>query len=198
MCVCRSSYRHLTEDDMNSPEERKKRESYDQLIDSKLGLPAATTHDFEEDYSTPEYELYMKMMMGMKTPMQANVMMSQLPSLMTIILVLKWFCQKEMTWFQELSNQRSRILRDSLLEGLIRILSWTHVSTMLNSLMVRLQSWVQTSLQNACMLSVTLKEINIGSWITRRMVRQFPNMTKRLHQMARYISRRPPEGGSSA
>ena len=31
-CVYRSSYRHLTEDEQNSPEEKKKRESYDQLI----------------------------------------------------------------------------------------------------------------------------------------------------------------------
>ena len=53
----RSSYRHITEDEQNSPEEKKKRESYDQLIHSKLGSPASTL-DFEEDYSTPEYELY--------------------------------------------------------------------------------------------------------------------------------------------
>ena len=55
-CVYRSSYRHLTEDDQNSPEEKKKRESYDQMIHSKLGSPAST-QEFEEDYSTPEYEL---------------------------------------------------------------------------------------------------------------------------------------------
>ena len=55
--VYRSSYRHLTEDEQNSPEEKKKRKSYDQLVHSKLGSPA-TTQDFEEDYSTPEYELY--------------------------------------------------------------------------------------------------------------------------------------------
>ena len=56
-CVYISSYRHLTEDEQNSPKEKKKRESYDQLIHSKLGSPA-TTQDFEENYSTPEYELY--------------------------------------------------------------------------------------------------------------------------------------------
>ena len=56
-CVYRSSYRHLTEDEVNSPEERKKTESYDQIIYSKL-RSSASTQDFEEDYSTPEYELY--------------------------------------------------------------------------------------------------------------------------------------------
>ena len=55
--VYRSSYRHLTEDEQNSPEERKERESYDQLIHSKLGSPVST-QDFEEDCSTPEYDLY--------------------------------------------------------------------------------------------------------------------------------------------
>ena len=53
----RSSYGHLTEDEVNSPEERKKRESYDQTIYSRLGS-STSTQDFEEDYSTPEYELY--------------------------------------------------------------------------------------------------------------------------------------------
>ena len=56
-CVYRSSYRHLTEDEMNSPKDRKKREPYDQMIYSRLGS-SASTQDFEEDYSTPEYELY--------------------------------------------------------------------------------------------------------------------------------------------
>ena len=56
-CIYRSSYRHLTEDEQNSPEERKKRESYDQMIHSRLGSPARI-QDFEEDYSTPEFELY--------------------------------------------------------------------------------------------------------------------------------------------
>ena len=57
MCVYMSSYRDLTEDEVNSPEERKKRESYDQVIYSRLGS-SESTQDFEEDYSTPEYELY--------------------------------------------------------------------------------------------------------------------------------------------
>ena len=50
-CVYRSSYRHLTEDEQTSPGERKKRESYDQMIHSRLGLPASTK-DFEEDYTS--------------------------------------------------------------------------------------------------------------------------------------------------
>ena len=32
-------------------------ESYDQMIHSRLGSPAST-QDFEEDYLTPEFELY--------------------------------------------------------------------------------------------------------------------------------------------
>ena len=56
-CVYRSSYRHITKDEVNSLEERKKRESYDQMIYSRLGSPAST-QDFEVDYSTDEYELY--------------------------------------------------------------------------------------------------------------------------------------------
>ena len=53
----KSSHRHLTEDEQNSPEEKKERESYDQLIHKRLESPAET-QDFEEDYSTPECELY--------------------------------------------------------------------------------------------------------------------------------------------
>ena len=52
----RSSYSHLTEDEVNSPEEKKKR-VISQMIYSRLGS-SASTQDFEEDYSTPEYELY--------------------------------------------------------------------------------------------------------------------------------------------
>ena len=56
-CVYRSKYRQLTEDEVNSPQEKKKKESYDQMIYSRL-VPSASTQDIEEDYSTPEYELY--------------------------------------------------------------------------------------------------------------------------------------------
>ena len=49
--------RYLAEDKQSRPEERKKRESYDHMIHSRLGSPAST-QDFEEDYSTPEFELY--------------------------------------------------------------------------------------------------------------------------------------------
>ena len=84
-CVYRSSYRLLTEDEVNRPEERKKRESYDQMIHSKLGS-SASTQDFEEDYSTPEYELYEDDDLDGIT-MLRNVMMCQLLSHMTHILV---------------------------------------------------------------------------------------------------------------
>ena len=99
----------------------------------------------------------MKMMMGMGFPMPRNVMMNQPLSHTTHTLVLRQFCQKEMTWFLELSSQGSRILKDSPLEKLIRIQSWTQGSTMSNSQMVRIQNWEQISLQNACILNVTLK-----------------------------------------
>ena len=56
-CVYRSSYRHLTEDEVNSPEERKKRESYYQIICPGLGS-SASMQDFAEDYSTTAYEFY--------------------------------------------------------------------------------------------------------------------------------------------
>ena len=51
---------------------------------------------------------------------------------------------------------------------------------MLNSHMVRMQNWDQISLQNACMVNVTLKEINTGLWITlwitERTTRQFAKL----------------------
>ena len=56
-CVYRSSYRHLTEDEQNSPEERKKRQSYDQMIHTRLGSPA-THRTLKSIIQTPEYELY--------------------------------------------------------------------------------------------------------------------------------------------
>ena len=54
--VYRSPYRHLTEDEVNGPEKVKKRESYGQMIYSKLGS-SARTQDSGEDYPTPEFEL---------------------------------------------------------------------------------------------------------------------------------------------
>ena len=42
---------------MNSPEERKMRELRDQITYSRLGS-SASTQDFQDDYSNPEYELY--------------------------------------------------------------------------------------------------------------------------------------------
>ena len=55
-CIYRSSYRQLAEDEQNRPEERRKRESYDKMIHLRLGSPAST-QDFDEDYSTLEFEL---------------------------------------------------------------------------------------------------------------------------------------------
>ena len=57
------------------------------MIYSKLES-SASTHDFEEDYSTPEYELY-EDDDGMEFPMLRNAMMSQLPLHMTHTLVLR-------------------------------------------------------------------------------------------------------------
>ena len=142
-CVYISSYRHLTEDEQNSPEEKKKRESYDQLIHSKLGS-AVSTQDFEEDYSTPEYELY-EDDDGMVFLMPEECEDEPTPTSYDTYIGAEVVCQKEMTWFLELSSQESRILRDSPLGRLIRIQSWTQGYTMLNALMVRLQNWVQTS-----------------------------------------------------
>ena len=182
-CVYRSSYRHLTEDEQNRAEEKKKRESYDQLIHSKLGSPVSA-QDFEEDYSTPEYELYedddgdgvahAKECEDEPTPITYDTYIGA-----EVVL------PKGNDMVSGTSSQESRILKDSPLGSLIRIQSWTQGYTMLNSQMVRLQNWVHVSLQNACMLNVTLKEINTGSWITLwitgRMTRWFPTITKRLH-----------------
>ena len=86
-CVYRSPYRHLTEDEVNSPETVKERESYDQMIYSKLGS-SASTQDFGEDYPTPEFELY-EDVEGMGFSMPRNLRMNQLLSYMTHTLVLR-------------------------------------------------------------------------------------------------------------
>ena len=198
-CVYRSSYRHLTEDEQNSPEERKKRQSYNQMVHTRLGSPA--THRTLKSIIQLVCMIYMRMMMGMVFPMPRNLRMNQFPSHMTHTLVLKVFCQKEMTWFLGLSSQESRILKDTPLEKLMRIQSWTQGSTMLNSQMVKMQDWVPISLQNACMLSVILKGINTDLWtilrITGRTTRQFPKITKMSHCMARHTSRGQQEDGNS-
>ena len=86
-CVYRSSYRHLTEDEPNRLEEKKKKESYDQLIHSKLGSPELqrTLKRIIQLLSMS----CMKMMIGMVFLMPGNARMNQLPSHMTHILVLK-------------------------------------------------------------------------------------------------------------
>ena len=134
-CVYRSSYRHLTEDEMNSPEERKKRESYDQMIYSRLGS-SASTQDFEEDYSPPEYELYEDDDGDGISHAKDEMKPITYDTYIGVEIVLP----KEMTWFLELSCQESRILRNSPLVELMRIQSWTQGFTMLNSQMVRMQS----------------------------------------------------------
>ena len=53
------------------------------MIDSKLGS-SASTQEFEEDYSTPEYELY-EDVDGDELPILRNAVMSQLPSHMTLV-----------------------------------------------------------------------------------------------------------------
>ena len=53
----RSSYRHLTEDEINSPNEKEKRQLFDRLDEQKLGEAAQST-DFGEGYETPTYEPY--------------------------------------------------------------------------------------------------------------------------------------------
>ena len=103
--MCRSPYRHLTEDEVNSPEERKKRESHDQVIYSRL-RSSASTQDFEEDYSTPEYELYED---DDGDGISHATECDDESTPMTHTLVLRQFGQKEMTWFLELSCQESRI-----------------------------------------------------------------------------------------
>ena len=57
------------------------------MIHSWLGTPAST-QDFEQDYSTPEYELYEDDDRNIVL-MQNNVMINQLLSHMTHTLVLR-------------------------------------------------------------------------------------------------------------
>ena len=55
--VYRSSYRHLTEDEVNSPEEVKERDDYDRQFKIKLG-PATKLSDFDDEGQTPIFQLY--------------------------------------------------------------------------------------------------------------------------------------------
>ena len=55
-----STYRRLTDDELQAPEEIKLRDNFDKLIHQKLGKPVTPEdlRDFGEDVPTPEYELY--------------------------------------------------------------------------------------------------------------------------------------------
>ena len=125
------------------------------MIYSKLGS-SARTKDFEEDFSTPKYELY-EDDDGDQIAHAQECDDEPTSTTYDTNKGAEVFLPKEMTWFLELSCKESRILRDSPLVRLIRIQSWTQGFTMLNSQMVRMQNWEQISLQNACMLNVTLK-----------------------------------------
>ena len=79
---------------------------------------------------------------------------------------------------------RVKDFEGSPLVELLRIQSLTQESTTLNSQMVRMQNWEQIILQNACMLNVTLKVTNTGSWIIsltiEKITMQFAKLTKLL------------------
>ena len=53
----RSSYHHLTDDEIDSPEEKEKHQLFDKVVEQKLGK-AAQSSDFGGGYETPTYEQY--------------------------------------------------------------------------------------------------------------------------------------------
>ena len=53
----RSSYCHLTEDEIDSPGEKQKRQIFDKVVEQRLGK-AAQSSDFGEGYEMPTYEPY--------------------------------------------------------------------------------------------------------------------------------------------
>ena len=55
--VYRLSYRHSMEDEVNNPEEVKKRDDFDRQIKIKLG-PATKSLDFDDEGQTPVFQLY--------------------------------------------------------------------------------------------------------------------------------------------
>ena len=180
--VYRSSYRHLTEDEVHSPEERRKRESYDEMIYSRL-VSSPSTQDFEEDYSTPEYELnedidgdgisHAKECNDEPTPITYDIYIGAEVVLPkgndmgsgTVMSTVKDFKGQPIG-----KADKNPILDTGF--------------TMLNCQMVRMQSWEQISLQNACMLNVTLKVTNTGLWIIwltiGRIAVSFAKITKML------------------
>ena len=55
--VYRLSYRHLTEDEVNNPEEVKKRDDFDRQNELKVG-PTTKSLDFGDEGQTPVFQLY--------------------------------------------------------------------------------------------------------------------------------------------
>ena len=55
--VYRSSYQHLMEDEVNNPEEVKKRDDFDRQIEIKLG-PGTKSLDFDDEGQTLVFQLY--------------------------------------------------------------------------------------------------------------------------------------------
>ena len=55
--VHRSSYHHLTKDEINSPTEKEKHQLFDRVVEQKLGEAAQST-DFGEGYEMPTYKPY--------------------------------------------------------------------------------------------------------------------------------------------
>ena len=55
--VYRSSYRHLTEDEVNNHEELKKRDDFDRQIEIKLGSGTKSS-DFDDEGQTLVFQLY--------------------------------------------------------------------------------------------------------------------------------------------
>ena len=55
--VYRSSYQHLTEDEVNNPGEVEKRDDFDRQIEIKLG-PTTKSSDFDDEGQTPVFQLY--------------------------------------------------------------------------------------------------------------------------------------------
>lgn len=53
-----SSYRSLTDDELQSPEEQEERRIYDEEIRNKLGRPAGSPEEIDEEAATPEFDPY--------------------------------------------------------------------------------------------------------------------------------------------
>ena len=99
--VYRSSYRHLTEDEVNNPDEVKKRNDFDRRIEIKLG-PATKSSVFDDEGQTLVFQLYEDDDDGVidhaeeaeddPTPIYDSI----------ITLALNLLCQEGMRWYREL------------------------------------------------------------------------------------------------